>query len=50
MEILWVLFAILTAVVGGAKSRSVIGWFVIGALLGPIGFILIAVMPAIPKH
>ncbi len=47
--ILWLLFGIVSAVVGANKGRSGCGWFVIGFLLGPFGLILALVMPTETK-
>jgi hypothetical protein len=38
--VLWILFGVVSAVVGSKKGRSGCGWFTIGFLLGPIGLIL----------
>jgi RNA polymerase subunit RPABC4/transcription elongation factor Spt4 len=38
--IIWLLFGVVSAVVATNKGRSGFGWFVLGVLLGPIGFIL----------
>ena len=42
MEILliWLLFGVVTAVVASNKGRNGLGWFFLGMLLGPFGFIL----------
>lgn len=42
MEILiiWLLFGIVSAVVATNKGRSGCGWFFLGVLLGPFGFVL----------
>ena len=47
MELLffWVIFGIISAVVASNKGRSGCGWFILGVLLGPLGIILILVMP-----
>ncbi|HZP02716.1 MAG TPA: zinc ribbon domain-containing protein [Terriglobia bacterium] len=47
MEILliWLLFGIVSAVVASNKGRSGCGWFALGVLLGPFGFILALVVP-----
>jgi hypothetical protein len=42
--VFWVLCGILAAVVATNKGRSGFGWFLIGLLLGPVGFILALVM------
>lgn len=38
--IIWLLFGVVTAVVAANKRRNVIGWLVLGFLLGPFGLIL----------
>lgn len=51
MELLLLLiFPILSAVVGHSKNRSAICWFFWGIVIGPFGFILAAILPALPKH
>jgi len=47
MEILliWLLFGIVSAVVASNKGRIGCGWFVLGVILGPFGFILALVVP-----
>ncbi|MCD6162139.1 MAG: zinc ribbon domain-containing protein [candidate division Zixibacteria bacterium] len=47
MEILviWFLFGIVSAVVASNKGRSGYGWFALGVLFGPFGFILALVVP-----
>ena len=50
LELTLAICSIMTAIVGGAKNRNWAAWFFIGLLTGPIGFILVAVMPALPKH
>lgn len=47
MEILiiWLLFGIVSAVVASNKGRNGCGWFALGVLLGPFGFILALVVP-----
>ena len=40
----WLMFGILSAVVASNKKRSAGGWFLIGTLLGPFGFLLALVM------
>jgi len=42
--IVWLLFGIVTAVVASNKGLSGCGWFLIGVLLGPFGFILVLVV------
>lgn len=43
--IAWILFGIVSAVVASNKGRSGCGWFALGVLLGPFGFILALVIP-----
>jgi len=38
--LIWGLFGIGSAVVASSKNRSGCGWFIIGVLLGPIGFLI----------
>lgn len=48
MEILgigWILFGIVSAIVASNKGRNGCGWFALGALLGPFGFILALIIP-----
>ena len=42
---LWLLFGILGAWIATTKGRGGCAWFVISALLGPIGLIIAAVIP-----
>ena len=46
MEILgiWLLCGIVSAVIASNKGRSGCGWFLLGVLLGPFGFILALVV------
>jgi hypothetical protein len=46
MELLifWLLFGVVTAVVATTKGRQGCGWFILGVLLGPFGFILALVV------
>jgi hypothetical protein len=43
--IIWLLFGVVTAVVATNKGRNGCGWFLLGVLLGPFGFILSLVVP-----
>jgi hypothetical protein len=43
--IIWLLFGIISAAVASNKGRSGCGWFAMGVLLGPFGFILALVVP-----
>jgi hypothetical protein len=36
----WLMFGLVTAVVASNKGRNGCGWFILGMLLGPFGFIL----------
>ena len=38
--IVWLLFGVVTAVVASNKGLNGCGWFILGVLLGPFGFIL----------
>ena len=42
--LLWLLFGMVSAVVATNKGRSGCGWFALGVLLGPFGFILALVV------
>jgi len=44
--LLWLLFAIFSAVIASSKNRSGGGWFLIGFLFGPFG-LLVAALPAV---
>lgn len=43
--LIWLLFGVVAAVVATTKGRSGCGWFLLGVLLGPFGFILSLVVP-----
>lgn len=43
--IIWLVSAIVAGMVGSGKGRTGAGW-ALGILLGPIGLLIIAVMPA----
>ena len=45
--IIWLLFAIFSAVIASSKNRSGLGWFCIGFLAGPFGFV-VAFMEKLP--
>lgn len=40
MVLIWLLFAIFSAVIASNKGRSGVGWFLIGLLFGPFGLIV----------
>jgi len=44
--VLWLIFGIVCAVVASGKGKSGCLWFFLGVLLGPIGLIIILVMPS----
>lgn len=41
---LWLIFAIITAVIASNKNRNVAGWFAIGLILGIFGIIIAAII------
>jgi hypothetical protein len=45
--IIWIMCGVISAVVAVQKGRSGLGWFFLGVLFGPLGFILSLVMPAL---
>jgi hypothetical protein len=45
----WVIIAIATTVVAGAKGRSRFGWFVLGLLLSPLAFLLVLILRRAPN-
>lgn len=52
MEILfvWILFGIAATIVATQKGRSGCGWFALGFILGPFGFIFSLVVPKKAKQ
>jgi hypothetical protein len=42
--IIWLVCGVIAAIVATNKGRSGCGWFVVGVLLGPLGFILALVV------
>ena len=42
--LIWVIFAVLTAIAASARGRDPIIWFLIGAALGVFGLIAVLVM------
>lgn len=44
--VVWILFAVFSALLANAKNRSVVGWFFVGLFFGPFG-LLVAFFPAI---
>lgn len=51
MEIflLWVLCAIVSAVIASSKGRSAFGWFILGMLISVFAIVLVAVLPSKKK-
>lgn len=47
--VLWLLFAIFSAVGAGTKNRSCAGWFFIGLLFGPFGLLVFAMPKLEPE-
>ncbi len=49
MEIvfIWLLLGFASAILANAKGRSGCAWFLMGVLLGPLGFLMIGFMPKI---
>ena len=46
LVLIWAAITIIVTTVAASKGRSVIGWFIYGALLGIIALIHIALLPA----
>jgi len=42
--IIWVAFAIITALAANARGRSGLGWFILGAIFGLFALIAVLVM------
>lgn len=45
--VIWLICAGVTAAIASSKGRSGIGWFLIGAVLGIFGIILVACLPSL---
>jgi len=41
---IWLIFGIISAIIGSNKGRSGCGWFIVGVLLGPLGIIMALVV------
>ena len=41
---LWLVFAFLTAVVASNHGRNGFGWFFVGLIFGPIGFLIVFIV------
>jgi hypothetical protein len=50
LVLVWLLFGVVTTVVASNKGLNGCAWFVIGCLLGPIGFILSLVVSGDQKR
>ncbi|MGR3494093.1 hypothetical protein [Citreimonas sp.] len=52
MELLvfWLICAVVTAIIASSKGRSGFGWFLIGAVIGVFGIILIACLPSLAEE
>lgn len=50
MLLFWLFCAAATAIIAGARGRSVIGWLLLGLLFGIFALIVVAVIPAPPDH
>lgn len=44
--LLWIAFAVVSAIVAGSKGRSAFGWFILGAIFGIFAMILVIVLPS----
>lgn len=44
---IWIICAVITAIIASSKGRSGIGWLLVGAVLGIFGVILIACLPSL---
>lgn len=43
--LVWLIVAVVTAIIAARKNRSFIGWLIIGLILPIVGFILVLVLP-----
>lgn len=50
LALLWVFSPAIAALIAGLKSRSIIGWFFLGLLFGPVALLLIILMPSFRMH
>ena len=48
--VLWLICAVVTAVIANSKGRSGAGWFCVGLLIGIFGIVLAACLPAIDQR
>jgi hypothetical protein len=47
--IIWIIFAVLTALIANNKKRNVAGWLVLGFLFGLISLVIVAVLPSLEE-
>lgn len=47
--IIWIILAVLTALVANNKKRNTAGWLVLGLLFGLISLIVVAVLPSLEE-
>jgi hypothetical protein len=45
--VFWLICGVIAAVIGSAKNRSTVGWFLLGALFAP-SVLIVAVLPKLP--
>lgn len=41
----WLVFGVITAIVAGSRGRTGCGWAALGFLLGPLGLLLVLILP-----
>ncbi|MFQ5626649.1 MAG: hypothetical protein ACE5FM_08365 [Methyloligellaceae bacterium] len=49
MILIWIVFAVLTAIAAEVKGRNPFGWFFLGVLFGAFALIAVLVMPKVEK-
>lgn len=47
--LIWIVFAVATALIADAKNRNVIGWFVLSIVIGAFATIIVACLPRLDK-
>lgn len=47
LVMVWVFFAVISAIVASGMGRSRIGWFVLGLVFGPLSFLALGIVPAV---
>jgi hypothetical protein len=45
--IIWIVSAVVCAIIASSKGRSGVGWFFVGLLIGMFGIILVACLPSL---